>query len=563
MTTYYVAPAASGGSDSNNGLGPDASHASNKPFATIGKLIAASGVMVSGDTAYLAPGTYREVVTVAVTSPVAETQILGDPANAQGFKDGSGNLVAPGDVIWTAYTTNDTTTPSTSPLLTLNGRDFLTFKNILFIGANNAISCVSATTTNSISIVFRDCSFIPAGLSASIIEYVGLADIASNWIFDRCRFFGSVGGGQMIKITLPTSSVADYDTGFLIQNSSFIVGSGHNGVYVDASGANSFKGGGVDIFNCFCLGRMLTTGSSNLSTSIPSTCYNSVLISAGSSALAATTSGQILEDNNRISAASARTNVSAGSNSKSDMSHALLMEIGHELVTGRQLKPFGMPMASSPLLGRGATAGGPTVDILNRARPSGGASTSYAWGAFERHDTAVRETSVVDTGSNAIKITGPGDHDLFIPVDASLTTITIRVRYDTNHATTNKPQAVILNGEEVGVATETKTATGDVDTWETISFTPFTPTAKGFITLRLISRSAAGNGIAYFDTVTGASTSTQGLDYFRRGEVIPVAASIGTQNLDYFRRGEPLQVVIATAAGSGGGGPLIGGRLKR
>lgn len=48
MTTYYVSP---NGSDSNNGLGPDASHASNKPFLTIGKILGASGVGV----AYLVP----------------------------------------------------------------------------------------------------------------------------------------------------------------------------------------------------------------------------------------------------------------------------------------------------------------------------------------------------------------------------------------------------------------------------------------------------------------------------------------------------------------------------
>lgn len=129
-------------------------------------------------------------------------------------------------------------------------------------------------------------------------------------------------------------------------------------------------------------------------------------------------------------------------------------------------------------------------------------STSKAVGALELHDTAARETSVVDTGSNAIKLVGPSDHDFPIPVDATSTTITVRARYDTNHATTNKPQATILGGEEIGVATETKTMTAAVDTYETLTFSAISPTAKGIITLRLISRSAAGNGIAYFDTVS-------------------------------------------------------------
>ena len=39
-------------------------------------------------------------------------------------------------------------------------------------------------------------------------------------------------------------------------------------------------------------------------------------------------------------------------------------------------------------------------------------------------------------------------------------------------------------------------ATGD-----TITFSAFTPTAKSVVTLRLISRSAAANGYAIFDTI--------------------------------------------------------------
>ena len=89
MTTYYVDY--TNGSDSNNGLGPDASHASNKPWKTIAKLLGASG-MASGDTAYLAPGVYRERVTVAMTSATGETFVIGDPLNTQGFKTSGGVL---------------------------------------------------------------------------------------------------------------------------------------------------------------------------------------------------------------------------------------------------------------------------------------------------------------------------------------------------------------------------------------------------------------------------------------------------------------------------------------
>jgi hypothetical protein len=76
MTTYYVDPV--NGLDANNGLGPDASAVSNKPWKTLAKLLGAAG-FASGDTAYLAPGTYREVVTVAMTSATVTTSILAIP----------------------------------------------------------------------------------------------------------------------------------------------------------------------------------------------------------------------------------------------------------------------------------------------------------------------------------------------------------------------------------------------------------------------------------------------------------------------------------------------------
>lgn len=519
------------GLDTNNGLGPDASHASNKPWKTITKLVGATG-FASGDTGYLSPsGPFREVVTVNMTSATAETQIIGDPANAQGFKDSGGVLVASGDVILTAYLTNDTTAPSGTSTLNTNGKDFLTFKNIFIMGGTNGSACIVGTTSHATDIKFINCAFNQGGTNNNLINHTGLADTASNWTFDSCYFGIHTSSASGILITLPTSTVADYDANIQIKNCVFAMSGGSNHINITASGANSFKGGGVDCHNCTFVGggsSAFRTASANMSTSIPCTIYNSVIIGTSGTAINANAAGQILEDNNRILAVTPRANVTAGAASISDASHAPLYELGFEFISGRQPRPFGMPMVGSPLLGRGATAGGPTVDILARPRPAGGASTSYAWGAYERHDTAVRETSVVDAGSNAIKIVGPGDHDFIIPVDATSTTITVRARYDTNHATTNKPQATILNGEEIGVATETKTMTAAVDTWETISFSSFTPTAKGFVTLRLISRSAAGNGIAYFDTVAGGAQGSQGLDYFRRSEPFPAAVESAT-----------------------------------
>lgn len=492
MTQYFVSPH---GSDSNNGLGPDPAHATNKPWLTLAKALGAAGI-ASGDSAQICPGTYRETVTVAMTSATVETIVHGDVDNSSGFKDGSGNTVPGGDIIWTAYTTNDTTNPSTSRTLSATTKDYLTFENILFIGGNLGGSCVSLTTSENCE--FSRCVFIP-GAQGATFNITPAVDIASNLLLDSCVVIAA-GGNLGINLAPPTSTTADYDLAITIKNCLLTGGSGGGPFRVTPSGANSFKPGGVTFYNCTIWG-----GSDNVNTQVNSSTthtvkiYNSVLFS-GNVGLNANASGQIVEDYNIIYAATPRTNVTAGANSKasSPFTYALLWEAGQAEIAGRLPRPWLMPMKASPLLGFGNQSGSPDVDFLNRPRPAGGENTAKGIGYLERHDTAARETSTVRTGSNAIVITGPGDHDFAVPVDAVATTLSIYGRYDTNHATTNKPQMKVLNGGECGVADATATMTAAVDTWEQLSLT-FTPTRQGIVTIRLISRSAANTGKAFFD----------------------------------------------------------------
>jgi hypothetical protein len=123
-------------------------------------------------------------------------------------------------------------------------------------------------------------------------------------------------------------------------------------------------------------------------------------------------------------------------------------------------------------------------------------------GAFEHHDHAQKETTTTDAGSVGIVIEGPGSHEFLIPVDASATVITVRVRYDADHGTTNKPQAILRANGEIGVTTETVTAAGAAGSFETLTFASQTPSAKGVVTVRLVSRSDTPYGRAYFDTWT-------------------------------------------------------------
>ena len=112
MATYYVRKT---GSDSNAGTSAGAA------WLTIGKALGASGIS-SGDTVYIGAGTYREIVTVNMTSATAETKIIGDVDGSQ-----TGDA---GEVIWTAHVTDDVTVPSSAYPLVANGRDFITIQKL-------------------------------------------------------------------------------------------------------------------------------------------------------------------------------------------------------------------------------------------------------------------------------------------------------------------------------------------------------------------------------------------------------------------------------------------------
>lgn len=147
-------------------------------------------------------------------------------------------------------------------------------------------------------------------------------------------------------------------------------------------------------------------------------------------------------------------------------------------------------------------SGALSVDIRSATRPAGGVSSLNAAGAFERGNTGAKESSTVHTGSNCVRIDGPGYQDFLIPVDAASTTFTIYARYDSTYdATTGRPQVILQANQECGVAAQTVTCTTSaLNAWEQQTIGPFTPTSKGVVCLRCYSRDVNGGGKAFFDT---------------------------------------------------------------
>ena len=137
MPTYYVAPY---GNNANNGT------STATPWLTVQfALGAASGTnpgLVAGDTVWIAPGTYREVVTTTtLTGTSGNTiKIYGDPTFTRTWTSG-----VPGRVRLTNFL-SDTVLPSVSTTLAVNG-DYIDVQDLCIDGQNQG----SVTPTSSIN----------------------------------------------------------------------------------------------------------------------------------------------------------------------------------------------------------------------------------------------------------------------------------------------------------------------------------------------------------------------------------------------------------------------------
>lgn len=488
MPTYYVSPS---GNNANTGLGPTAALA----WLTIAKALGAAGIS-SGDTVYIAPGVYRETVTVNMISAVAETRVLGDPLNAQGFRDAAGALLTPGIVRWTGYTTNDKTAPSANATFSINGRDYLTFEKIYFVASDAQI--VSASVANATNLTFRDCTFIASSELAGQLFACTTVQDNSAFLFERCVFLC----GTVYAIYLVPTGTGNLN--IIVRNCLFLGPRDAACIYLFGGAVN---GNGLLIEGntfAWCLYAIRITAT-NAAQANPAIVRNNLLIGClnGFFGNTAGTEAQWVEDYNLINATTPRTNVTAGANSISNGSYSCLFEAGYGLISGLLPRPFFEPIVGSPILGFGDGGAFTSVeDKWGRTRPSGGASLLKSVGCWERHDFGAKELTTVDASDASIALTGPGDHEVIVAVDPVPTTIGIRARYDANHGAGTPPQVILLAGPEIGVATQTRTMAAAVNTWETLTFATFTPTAKGWVRLRLLNRAAAGTGIAYFDTVT-------------------------------------------------------------
>lgn len=497
MADYYVSPH---GSDANNGLGPDPTHATNKPWLTVAKATNTGSVVVPGDTVWIAPETIWAsggTPIAAIASVASPTTFRGDPLNSRGFKDGSGVLLPPRETVLTTRTSGTgfgVAIGSVSDLFNLNanGVDGLTFRDLVLECDVDNGSLFSVNYATVSDLLIEDCRLI--GL------YVfggnnGVPTAGRNWRMRRCVQLGGL-TFQAGNLTA-AAATADADLDIIVEDC-LLLGVRLGSFALGGAGGN--LAGGIIFRNNTIIAtaaNALATVASRVSTVTPIRLLGnmvvcSVFVNAG-------TAGHVVDDGDNAELASfGSSNYTRNTAAGSARQPGLLLELPDLVKWGLRL-PFADFLGWSPIAHANQRASDIAVtraDFRNRTvRPWGaGASVGYVEANPASQDTG---SQITGGGANSLKITGQGEVSLFIPVTAAATTIAVTTK-SSGYGGTNYPQLILVANPALGIASDL-TDTAAAGTEEALSVGPFTPTAAGVVEVRLVSRSSSVSSATYFD----------------------------------------------------------------
>jgi hypothetical protein len=459
MTTRYVGL---GGNDANSGL----SYALRK--------LTLNGVedtpVVAGDIIYVAPGVYRELLTVDVSGTNGNPIVyIGDVTGEH--TDGIGGVVR-------ITGSNDDLVATRANCVTATSKDYRTFRGFSF-DTTTAILVTLITACGNW--IIEDCYVY--GVTANVAS-VSFGGTGTTNTMRRCVLVG----GRAGCVAFTHSSAVD-NSGHLIENCLMLISPASQGIIIT-------RVGGISSKNCTFLngGSAIRTITAALTVGQTTTVNNCIIgnCQAGLQALTAPgTNEEITENYNAFYGnVSDRSNVSTGANSNT---YPPLFAPPIMLSGIAYLKSL---FALSPWSPLRAIAGAnmSTDDLVGITRPTVDAKKS--WGAIQFHDLG-RDTTTKRTGAASLRLADAGRHQVFVPVSNVATTFSCYVYWEADYAGT-KPSMLI---RQPGQSTTTVTAVGSAGSWEllTVTLTPAASPGYVVVDFRSTNTAVAGNYKVYFD----------------------------------------------------------------
>lgn len=359
MTTRYVG---SGGSDAADGL----------TWST--RKLTLNGVedspVLPGDSVYVGPGTYREMLTVDVSGTA------GNPITYIGDYTGA-NTDKVGGIVRITGSDNDQTNARANGI-TATSRDYRTFKGFVIDTCTVPINAASCNTFIADQCYLQSFSIN----SGNCFAVSGAAQLA-NTIQNSVILTASAGNGVNFTHTSVLSNI-----GHIVQNCLFIGGQ---------RGVSFARIGGCTVRNNTFIGRqanaiVVVTALAGGQTET----VNNNIINAASTALSATALGEMTEDYNCLTACAVdHSNVSVGANTVTYPTlfdarwvyQLLFAQTHNQVISPVDLSSY------SQLVNRAGT--NPTTTDLRGAAVIGGARE---WGAFEYNPTMNFRNNVFNRG---------------------------------------------------------------------------------------------------------------------------------------------------------------------
>jgi hypothetical protein len=365
MATYYVRP---DGNNANTGTGP----AANQAWQTIGKALGATGI-TSGDTVYIAPGTYGEQITIGGTYSTT-TYITGDPTASQ-FSGLNAGRVQIG-----AFTNLGNAPIYTGTTIAGTSKNNLYFTSIEFLFSTTLYGIQLTTSQNN---TFDKCVFVQCNNAATnLLSMSPPASSALNLTIKNCAFIGStISSVGYFIVVIGQSAVTDSTT---ISNTIFQ--NNHTGMYLDSITAL--------VTNCTFMG--LVVGITQVSTRIL-TLRNSLFIgcTTGASFISSSTGTQTFCRYAGCGVSFSGASASATSSTVGTSG----VENYYTLINGlSNLQPVSS-IFGSPNTGFGTATGASATDLYGvtwtGATPDAGAATYRSLSGIGQYNPTDRNASTI------------------------------------------------------------------------------------------------------------------------------------------------------------------------